>query len=536
MNKPITILIRTYNSEWYLRKALESVWNQTLPNHYYELLIVDDGSTDKTLQILSPYTDNIRLIKSSHIGQIPAINLGLRNAKGHYVVVLDSDDHFEPQLLETMYTRLEKKRQFAFAYSDYFEVNEASKKRLRIHTKDNIFHTVAGGIMFRKRVIEDVGYYDEKLFFPEYDVLLKILRNNKGLHIDKPLYVYRRRKESLTTHARDVRHGLRQLKKRYGKDIPVRSYSVNPSIAFIGCRDVGYQCLHFLLRHYRKNLATFFTLHESLADKTSNFRSFEALIKRFNDIPSYKVKDINSKSHVHALERLKPDLIIQVAWSQMICDDIIKIPSLGCVGFHASLLPKDRGGSPVNWAIIRGENRWGTSMFFLEPGVDNGDIIARQKFSITLNDTCRTVYDKVTKANINMLRTYLPKLLSGTAPRKKQNERLATYNKRRKSEEGLIDWFKSSQEVYNWIRALTHPYPGAFTFLDNKKFYIWKASISRATKVRAKRSRPGDIVSKVRGRGLYVKTEDGVILLKRIQREGGKEIPAFRYSLKIEPL
>ena len=135
------------------------------------------------------------------------------------------------------------------------------------------------------------------------------------------------------------------------------------------------------------------------------------------------------------------------------------------------------GGVPVPWTIINGETETGVTFFYLVEGIDNGDIIAQQKYSIEPHDNCATVYEKATLASIDILRKYLPLIAVGKAPRIHQDESQATYFPPRKPEDGLIDWIWSAKRIHDFIRAQTHPYPGAFTLLGDKKVIIWDADI-----------------------------------------------------------
>ena len=150
---------------------------------------------------------------------------------------------------------------------------------------------------------------------------------------------------------------------------------------------------------------------------------------------------------------------------------------LGTVGFHASYLPNYRGRAPVNWAIIMGEETTGATLFYLEEDADSGDIIAQKSFAIGLNDTCQTVYEKAGQAYVEMLCENLPLFEQGTVPRKHNVSRSYPCYPGRKPEDGLIDFQRPTLDVYNWIRALTRPYPGAFFYRGNQKIIVWKASI-----------------------------------------------------------
>ena len=299
--------------------------------------------------------------------------------------------------------------------------------------------------------------------------------------------------------------------------------NINMKIVYIGTREMGYECLKFLLQAYAQQLVAVYTLDESLAPKTAGYKALDDLMG-WKKIPFQKVRDINAAEITQQIRQYAPDVIVQVAWSQIIKDEILRIPRRGCVGFHSSLLPRYRGGSPVNWGLINGEKEWGITFFYLEPGVDHGDIIAQKKFPIIEEDTCKTVYEKCTSAAVEILRECLPRIEQGTMPRKKQDDSKATVFKRRKPEDGVIDWDKTTLQLYNWVRALTHPYPGAFSFYKGKKIFIWKAKKA----IWKGKEKPGTIV-KV-DKEVLVKTGDGALRLQSIQEEGRGEMAAISYG------
>ena len=191
---------------------------------------------------------------------------------------------------------------------------------------------------------------------------------------------------------------------------------------------------------------------------------------------------INSASYLEHITRWQPDLLLVLGWYYMIPRKVRESAPLGCVGFHASLLPKYRGGAPIPWAIINGETETGVSFFYLDGNMDSGDIISQIAFDIGENDTCGTVYEKATLASIKILQEYIPQIAAGTAPRIAQDETQATYFPQRKPEDGLIDWSWNAKHIHSFIRAQTRPYPGAFTFIEGKKVTIWDADINESSK------------------------------------------------------
>ena len=188
--------------------------------------------------------------------------------------------------------------------------------------------------------------------------------------------------------------------------------------------------------------------------------------------------DVTESVYRPHLDRWRPDLILVLGWYYMLPREVRHKAALGCMGVHASLLPKYRGWAPISWAIINGETETGISLFHLEDEVDSGDIVAQKGFAIDHEDTCASVYEKAVEASIRVLRECLPQIAAGQAPRVVQNADEASYFPRRWPEDGLIDWTMSAKEIHDFIRAQTKPYPGAFTYVDGKKVTIWDADVA----------------------------------------------------------
>jgi len=201
------------------------VLNQTIPSYLYEILIVDDGSSDTTRQILNSYKKRhkqIRPVFQKHKGAVKALNIGIRKSVGKYLILLDSDDEFKPEILEKMYqTVIEENANFV--YCDYYEKLEGGDIK-KISLKNNIFNALAGGILIEKRILDEIGYYNEDLILPEYDVLIKLTEKYKGVHIPKPMFLYKRRKESMTGNKDLVKKAIQQLEEKYRIKLPIRNY------------------------------------------------------------------------------------------------------------------------------------------------------------------------------------------------------------------------------------------------------------------------------------------------------------------------
>ena len=189
-------------------------------------------------------------------------------------------------------------------------------------------------------------------------------------------------------------------------------------------------------------------------------------------------KKVNSLETINKVKKWSPDLIIVSGWYQIIKKDILDLPSKGVIGLHASMLPQYRGGGPLVWQMINGEEYAGISLFYMDEGCDTGDIIAQKQVKICDGDTIKELYERVGKTGIDLLRENIPLIESGTANRFKQDDGYeGSVFPPRTEEDGLIDWRKSSKDIMNFVRAQTRPYPGAYTIIGNKKITIWDCSI-----------------------------------------------------------
>lgn len=317
---------------------------------------------------------------------------------------------------------------------------------------------------------------------------------------------------------------------------PARTTATRPRqrirIAFIGCVAEGRRTLETLLALGEEVVAGF-TLTPELAAKTSGAVRWDNLAERHR-IPLHEVSNINDPEPVAIMHQLAPDLVFCVGWTQLVRREILDMPRLGCIGFHASLLPRNRGRAPVNWAIINGEKVTGNTMILLDEGVDTGDIIAQRAFPIEDADTCATVYEKVAQSEEDMIREVMPLVHEGRMPRRPQNHDGATLLGRRRPEDGVIDWSRTTDQLYDWVRALTHPYPGAFTWVEGSRVWVWKAS--RAARGSNGEGRPG-VPGRLRleGGSLLARTGDGDLVLESVQREGEPEVPGPEFAARWLP-
>ena len=195
------------------------------------------------------------------------------------------------------------------------------------------------------------------------------------------------------------------------------------------------------------------------------------------DIPVFAPEDINHPLWVNRIKEQSPDILFSFYYRQMVASDILSIPRLGCFNLHGSLLPEYRGRCPVNWAIINGETETGVTLHEMTPRPDDGDIVSQKKVSIANDDTAQTLMNKLCLAASEMLDAVLPEIQKGVIPKAPQDKMAASYYGGRNPEDGEINWRAAAGNVRNLVRAVTKPYPGAFSFIGAKKYFFWKLTI-----------------------------------------------------------
>lgn len=245
-------------------------------------------------------------------------------------------------------------------------------------------------------------------------------------------------------------------------------------VMFIGSKHLGVRTLEAIYSLSPKKLYSIVTLNDS-KDVRCKLNEFE----EFSKHTGIRYHALTKPSELETVvEEDAPEMCIVVGWYWIIKETLLKRVPKGFLGIHASLLPKYRGSAPLVWPIINGDKESGLSLFYFDKGMDTGDIVAQKHFSIMEDDTIAKVLSKAETLTIELLDENYPLLLKETAPRIPQKHNEATYCSQRRSEDGRINWQASNVEIYNAIRAQTHPYPGAFCFTEKgKKLTIWKARL-----------------------------------------------------------
>ena len=249
-------------------------------------------------------------------------------------------------------------------------------------------------------------------------------------------------------------------------------------IVVCGTHESGWEIIKFLLEN-GITINYFVSVSQEKAKKLkiSGFNSFEDLADQYG-IPIYYVDkySMNSDIDIEFFQTQKFDLLIQGGWQRLFPLKVLNSLRIGSIGVHGSsdFLPQGRGRSPLNWSLIEGKRRFIMHYFLMKEGADNGDIFHFEMFDVNDWDDINVLYYKYIIVIKKTLLEWIPKLLSGNYQLTPQIGE-PTYYPKRSPDDGLINWSRSVFEIYNFVRALTKPYPGAFSFANNKRINIWKA-------------------------------------------------------------
>ncbi|SDK42897.1 methionyl-tRNA formyltransferase [Natronincola ferrireducens] len=232
----------------------------------------------------------------------------------------------------------------------------------------------------------------------------------------------------------------------------------------------------------------------------------------------YQPTTLRSPEVVSTIKNMKPDLMVVVAYGQILTKEILDIPPLGCVNVHASLLPRYRGAGPIQWALINGEKTTGITTMYMDEGLDTGDMILKEEIFISQNETAVELHDRLALLGGKLLKETIKHIIDGTAPREKQNHEKSTYAPRLTKELGEIQWNKNAEEIHNLIRG-TIPWPMAYTTYLDKTMKIWRSDVEKSPGPH----QPGEIVEVTKNK-IYVGTGKDLLVIEELQFSGGKRL------------
>lgn len=250
-------------------------------------------------------------------------------------------------------------------------------------------------------------------------------------------------------------------------------------IAFCTCVQIGLSCIE-AIHQIGGRFDLLLTLNDHKSKKKSG-RIYLDEIAESTNTPLYKLNHINDPDVTNVLAKYDIDWLFIIGWSQIASENILSVPHKGIIGAHPTLLPIGRGRAAVPWAIIKGLDKTGVTFFKMDEGVDTGDILDQYEIPISQFETASTLYEKVNKAHVELIKQIWPKLLEDNIIGKKQEELHATYWEGRKPDDGELFECMSLMEVDRLVRATTKPYPGAFMKYQSHKLIIWSGSFSQKT-------------------------------------------------------
>lgn len=242
-------------------------------------------------------------------------------------------------------------------------------------------------------------------------------------------------------------------------------------------------------------------------------------------IPVYQPVKVREEGFIEVLEGLKPDLMVVVAFGQILPQRVLDIPAHGCINVHASLLPRYRGAAPMQWSIIHGEKKTGITTMFMDAGLDTGDMLLKKEFEISEDMTLEELHDALMGMGAEVLQETLGQLSDGTLKREPQVDGDSNYAPMIGKETGRIDWEKPAKEIHNLVRGL-NSWPGAYTFLKGSKYKIWRTRVLDERPEGA----PGTVLRADKS-GFVAATGNGSLEILEMQAPGGKKMKARDYLL-----
>jgi methionyl-tRNA formyltransferase len=300
---------------------------------------------------------------------------------------------------------------------------------------------------------------------------------------------------------------------------------MRPRILFFGYSEVGHDCLSLLLERGEHVVAL--VTHEDQPGEKIWFRT-PALAARERGVPVLTPANVNTPEWRARVAELRPDLILSVYYRQMIGTRILALARLGAWNIHGSLLPRYRGRAPINWAVLHGEPRIGMTLHRMINRADAGAIVDQEGVDLGPRDTAEQAFRQVLPCARRILARQIDALLAGTAAETPQDDALATTFSGRRPEDGRIDWRQTSGAIFNLIRAVTDPYPGAFTDVGPARLMVWWAEPASRPLGNAAAA-PGTVLA---SDPLLVATADGALLLTRTEWRGAP-IPALAAGIQL---
>jgi methionyl-tRNA formyltransferase len=280
--------------------------------------------------------------------------------------------------------------------------------------------------------------------------------------------------------------------------------------------DMGYACTERLLAMGAPIAALF--SHRDDPHEEIWWRSCAELAER-NRVPVYFPEEIDAEWTAR-IAAMKPAVIYSFYYRRLLSESVLALAPRGAYNLHGSLLPKYRGRAPINWMLVNGEREAGVTLHQMVARADAGDIVAQRAVPIEDSDTALTLYRKLAPLGAELIGEYHPLIAAGIAPHRPQDLSQGSYFGRRRPEDGRIDWRWPARRIFNLVRAVTHPYPGAYCTVDGRRLFVWESAVASES---GSRGAPGEIVGEGPRGALEIAAGEGSVLVTCTQVEGGAE-------------
>ncbi len=254
-----------------------------------------------------------------------------------------------------------------------------------------------------------------------------------------------------------------------------------------------------------------------------------------NGIPVFQPVKIKEPDAVQYLRGFEADIFVVAAFGQILSQEILDMPRLGCVNIHASLLPKYRGAAPIQWSILDGEEKTGVTIMQMNAGLDTGDILLVKEYAIKPTDTGESLFDTLAILGSQAIVEALPLLEAGKLTPIPQDNEASTYAKMLKKDMGRIDWTWDAEKIERYVRGL-NSWPSAYTYLQGKTLKIWESEVVDSAPGAIDSKRPGTVVA-VDKKSIYVACGSRLLKITNLQLEGKKrmDVSAFLLGFHINP-
>jgi methionyl-tRNA formyltransferase len=292
-------------------------------------------------------------------------------------------------------------------------------------------------------------------------------------------------------------------------------------IIFMGTPEFACPTLQTLIDHKENIIATF---TQPDRPKGRGQKMQPPPVKELalaHNIPVFQPNRVRSPEVIEQIRQLKPDLIVVVAFGQILPKDLLEIPPAGCVNVHASLLPKYRGAAPLNWCIVNGEQETGVTTMLMDVGLDTGPMLLKASLTIGPDEGIQSLHDRMSVVGAELLARTIDGLKQGSITPQEQDNSQSSYAPLLKKEHGIVDWQRTATEIHNQVRGLSI-WPGVVTQLDGVQIKLHRTTVADGN------GQPGTVISSGKG-GIEVACGQGSLIIKELQSAGSKRMDAASF-------